>query len=69
MEDERDMTIGELYEIHEELNELEENVKAGEPLEELRSKKPGKRRTKKRKKRSMRKRNCAGTCFREGTGC
>lgn len=35
MEDERDMTIGELYEIHEELNELEENVKAGEPLEEL----------------------------------
>lgn len=31
----RDMTIGELYEIHEELNELEKNVKAGEPIEEI----------------------------------
>ena len=27
------MTIGELYEIHRELSELEENVKAGEPVE------------------------------------
>ncbi len=33
--DERDMTIGELYEIHEELSELEENAKAGEPIEEI----------------------------------
>ncbi len=32
-QDERDMTIGELYEIHEELSELEENAKAGEPVE------------------------------------
>lgn len=31
--EERDMTIGELYEIHRELSELEENVKAGEPVE------------------------------------
>ena len=29
----RDMTIGELYEIHEELNELEKNVQAGESIE------------------------------------
>ena len=29
------MTIGELYEIHEELSELEENAKAGEPVEEI----------------------------------
>ena len=28
--EEVDMTIGELYEIHEELSELEENVQAGE---------------------------------------
>lgn len=33
--DERDMTIGELYEIHKELSELEENAKAGEPVEEI----------------------------------
>ena len=33
--DERDMTIGELYEIHQELAELEENAKAGEPVEEI----------------------------------
>ena len=33
--DERDMTIGELYEIHEELAELEENAKAGESVEEI----------------------------------
>lgn len=32
-EEERDMTIGELYEIHEELKEIEENVQAGEPIE------------------------------------
>lgn len=32
---ERDMTIGELYEIHEELSELEENAKAGEPVEAI----------------------------------
>lgn len=32
-QDERDMTIGELYEIHEELSELEENAKAGESVE------------------------------------
>lgn len=32
--EERDMTIGELYEIHEELDELEETVKAGEPVTE-----------------------------------
>ena len=31
----RDMTIGELYEIHEELNELEKNVHAGESIEEI----------------------------------
>ena len=31
----RDMTIGELYEIHEELNELEKNVQAGESIEEI----------------------------------
>lgn len=34
--DERDMTIGELYEIHQELSEMEENAKAGEPVEEIR---------------------------------
>lgn len=33
--EERDMTIGELYDIHRELSELEENVKAGEPVEEV----------------------------------
>lgn len=33
--DERDMTIGELYEIHEELAELEKSAKAGEPVEEI----------------------------------
>ena len=33
--EERDLTIGELYEIHEELSELEENAKAGEPVEEI----------------------------------
>lgn len=33
--DERDMTIGELYEIHQELAELEENAKAGESVEEI----------------------------------
>lgn len=33
---ERDMTIGELYDMHRELAELEENVKAGEPIEEVR---------------------------------
>ena len=32
---ERDMTIGELYDIHQELTELEENVKAGESVEEI----------------------------------
>lgn len=32
-EEERDMTIGELYEIHEELDEIEEGVQAGEPIE------------------------------------
>ena len=31
----RDMTIGELYEIHEELNELEKNMQAGESIEEI----------------------------------
>lgn len=31
----RDMTIGELYEIHEELNELEKNVQAVESIEEI----------------------------------
>lgn len=31
--DERDMTIGELYDIHKGLSELEENVKAGETIE------------------------------------
>lgn len=31
-----DMTIGELYEIHEELAELEETVEAGEPVEVIR---------------------------------
>ena len=33
--DERDMTIGELYDIHEELSELEKNAKAGEPVEAI----------------------------------
>ena len=33
---ERDVTIGELYDMHRELAELEENVKAGEPMEEVR---------------------------------
>ena len=32
---ERDMTIGERYDIHEELDELEKNAKAGEPAEEI----------------------------------
>lgn len=32
---EHDMTIGELYEIHEELSELEENARAGEPIESI----------------------------------
>ena len=32
---ERDMTIGELYDMHRELSELEETVKAGEPIEEI----------------------------------
>ena len=32
---EREMTIGELYDIHQELSELEENVKAGESVEEI----------------------------------
>lgn len=31
--DERDMTIGELYDIHQELSEMEESIKAGEPAE------------------------------------
>ena len=31
--DERDMTIGELYDIHKELSEIEESIKAGEPVE------------------------------------
>ena len=41
----RDMTIGELYEIHEELNELEKNVQAGESIEEIKKEleKPKKR--------------------------
>ena len=30
------MTIGELYDMHRELSELEESVKAGEPVEEIR---------------------------------
>lgn len=33
---ERDMTIGELYDMHRELTELEEIAKAGEPVEEIR---------------------------------
>ena len=33
--DERDMTIGELYEIHQELAEREENAKSGESVEEI----------------------------------
>ena len=33
---ERDMTIGELYDMHRELAALEESVKAGEPVEEIR---------------------------------
>lgn len=32
---ERDMTIGELYDMHRELSALEETVKAGEPIEEI----------------------------------
>lgn len=34
-EEEVDMTIGELYEIHEELKELEENIQAGEPIDDV----------------------------------
>lgn len=34
--DEVDMTIGELYDIHKELSELEENAKAGESVEAIR---------------------------------
>jgi hypothetical protein len=34
-EDERDMTIGELYDIHKELSDLEENARAGESVEEI----------------------------------
>ena len=34
--EERDMTIGELYEIHRELSELEKSVEAGEPVENIR---------------------------------
>lgn len=33
---ERDVTIGELYDMHRELTELEESVKAGEPVEKIR---------------------------------
>ena len=33
--DEVDMTIGELYDIHQELSELEENARAGEPVEAI----------------------------------
>lgn len=33
--EERDMTIGELYKIHEELSELEQNVQAGEPIDQI----------------------------------
>lgn len=33
--EEVDMTIGELYEIHEELTELEDNAEAGEPVEAI----------------------------------
>ncbi len=33
--DERDMTIGELYDMHRELEALEESAKAGEPIEEI----------------------------------
>ena len=33
--DERDVTIGELYDMHETLEKLEENVRAGEPVEEI----------------------------------
>ena len=33
---ERDMTIGELYDMHRELSEMEESVKAGESVEEIR---------------------------------
>ena len=46
-EDERDMTIGELYDIHKELSDLEENVRAGEPVEEIKKEleKPKKEKT------------------------
>lgn len=33
--DERDVTIGELYDMHQELEALEESAKAGEPVEEI----------------------------------
>lgn len=44
--DERDMTIGELYDIHRELNEMEESIKAGETAE-----KPEEEAAKKKKSR------------------
>lgn len=45
----RDMTIGELYEIHEELNELEKNVQAGESIEEIKRNSKSRKRTQARK--------------------
>lgn len=43
------MTIGELYEIHEELNELEKNVQAGESIEEIKRNSKSRKRTQARK--------------------
>lgn len=50
--EEVDMTIGELYEIHEELSELEENVQAGEPIETIKEELEQKKEVKTEKKES-----------------
>ena len=49
-----DMTIGELYEIHEELSELEENVQAGEPIETIKEELEQKKEVKTEKKEKFR---------------
>lgn len=52
--EEVDMTIGELYEIHEELSELEENVQAGEPIETIKEELEQKTEVKTEKKEKFR---------------
>ena len=52
--EEVDMTIGELYEFHDELSELEENVQAGEPIETIKEELDQKAEVKKEKKDKFR---------------